>query len=239
VTDRFYLDILRRLVADGVVATSDRLLVACGGQVDRDTLVAAGFTDVVITNLDERMDVYNEYAPFEWRHEDAEALTAADDSVDWGVVHHGLHHCASPHRALAELLRVGRKGAIAFEARDSLVVRAGVRLGLVEEYEVTAVAANEGRWGGVRNGPIPNHVYRWTEREVRKTVQSLLPSHQHDIRFAYGLRLPADRLGQRSRMLHAAQAVAPVVERVAPRQGNEFAFIVTKNIRPQPWLREG
>jgi hypothetical protein len=118
------------------------------------------------------------------------------------------------------------------------VVRAGVRLRLVEEYEVTAVAANEGRWGGVRNGPVPNHVYRWTEREVRKTVQSLLPAHEHDVRFAYGLRLPTDRLG-RGWLVRAAEAAAPVVERVAPRQGNEFAFVIVKNVRPQPWLREG
>jgi hypothetical protein len=74
VTDRFYLDTLTRFIGEGVIAPADRFLVSCGGQVDHDTLLAAGFTDVVITNLDERMDVYNEYAPYEWRHEDAEAL---------------------------------------------------------------------------------------------------------------------------------------------------------------------
>ncbi len=236
-TGTFYGDTLTGLVAAGVVSPTDRLLVSCGGGVDRDTLVATGFTDVVITNLDERM-TGDEYAPYEWHRDDAEALSAEDDSVDWGLVHHGLHHCASPHRALGELLRVGRKGAIVFEARDSLVVRAGVRLGLVEEYEVTAVAANDGRWGGVSNGPVPNHVYRWTEREVRKTVRSLLPGYQHDIRFAYGLEVPAERLG-RTRVVRLAQALAPVAERLAPRQGNQFAFVVTKNVRPQPWLREG
>ena len=238
-TDRFYRDTLARLVRDGVASTDDRLLVACGGPVDRETLLAVGFHDVVITNLDERMGVYNEYAPFQWEHQDAEALTAADDSVDWGVVHHGLHHCASPHRALGELLRVGRRGAIVFEARDSLTVRAGVRLGLVEEYEVTAVAANDGRWGGVRNGPVPNHVYRWTEREVRKTVRSLLPGARHDIRFSYGLRVPVERLGEQRRTVRAATALAPIAARVAPRQGNEFAFVIRKNVEPQPWLREG
>ena len=239
VTDRFYLDTLARFVAEGVIAPTDRFLVSCGGPVDHDTLLAAGFADVVITNLDERMDVYNEYEPYEWHHEDAEALTAADDSVDWGLVHHGLHHCASPHRALGELLRVGRKGAIVFEARDSLVVRAGVRLGVVEEYEVTAVAANQGRWGGVRNGPVPNHVYRWTEREVRKTVRSLLPGApaRHPLRLRAA---PADRPagpepagaaggGRRRRSSSGWR----------PARATSSRFVVSKNVRPQPWLREG
>ena len=110
---------------------------------------------------------------------------------------------------------------------------------LVEEYEVTAVAANEGRWGGVRNGPVPNHVYRWTEREVRKTVRSLLPGDQHDIRFAYGLRAAGRPAGPEPAGAAGARPLAPVVERVAPRQGNEFAFVISKNVRPQPWLREG
>ena len=230
----FYRRTLARLVEQGTLSLTDEILVTCGGPVDRDTLADLGFTNAVITNLDERM-LGNEYAPYQWRREDAETLQQPDDSVDWGLVHHGLHHCASPHRAFAELLRVGRKGAIVFEARDSLTVRAATRLGLVEEYEVTAVAANQGRWGGVRNGPVPNHVYRWTEREVRKTVRSLMPTHDHDIRFSYAVRVPTERLGG-GRLVRAAELVAPIVEHIAPRQGNEFAFVVVKNVRPKPWL---
>ena len=76
VTDRFYLDTLARFVAEGVVAPDrsvPRRRAAARSTATRS--LAAGFTDVVITNLDERMDVYNEYAPYEWRHEDAEALS--------------------------------------------------------------------------------------------------------------------------------------------------------------------
>jgi hypothetical protein len=69
-------------------------------------------------------------------------------------------------------------------------------------------------------------------------VRSLLPGYEHDVRFAYGLRVPSDRLGDR-RVVRAAQALAPIAGRVARRQGNEFAFIVRKNVRPQPWVREG
>lgn len=239
-TDPFYRRTLTRLLGEGVASADDHIIVSCGGPVDRDTLVDVGFTNVVISNLDERM-IGDEYAPYAWDRQDAEALTWPDDSADWGLVHAGLHHCASPHRALGELLRVGRKGAIAFEARDSLLVRAGVRLRLVEAYEVTAVAANGGDFGGVRNGPVPNHVYRWTEREVCKTVRSFLPAHEHDIRFVYGVRVPTERLGTgwRGTLGRAAARAAPVVEKLAPRQGNEFAFIIRKNVRPQAWVRDG
>jgi hypothetical protein len=40
-------------------------------------------------------------------------------------------------------------------------------------------------------------------------------------------------------VVRAAEAAAPVLERVAPRQGNEFAFVIVKNVRRQPWMREG
>jgi hypothetical protein len=40
-------------------------------------------------------------------------------------------------------------------------------------------------------------------------------------------------------VVRVAEALAPIAERVAPKQGNEFAFVITKNVRPQPWLREG
>jgi hypothetical protein len=75
---------------------------------------------------------------------------------------------------------------------------------------------------------------------VRKTVQSLLPAHQHDIRFLYGLRVPTERLGAgwRGALGRTATKAAPVVAKVTPRQGNEFAFVVHKNVRPQPWLRD-
>ena len=193
----------------------------------------------MITNLDERM-TGDEYAPYAWHREDAEALSVGRRQRRLGPRAPGLHHCASPHRALGELLRVGRKGAIVFEARDSLVVRAGVRLGLVEEYEVTAVAANDGGWGGVRNGPVPNHVYRWTEREVRKTVRSLLPAYQHDIRFAYGLRragrapgptAPASVRRRQATGARSSNDWRPVRATSSPSSSR-------KNVRPQPWLRE-
>ena len=51
-------------------------------------------------------------------------------------------------------------------------MRVAQRLGVVDEYELTAVADNGLPAGGVRNSPVPNYVYRWTEREVEKTIAS-------------------------------------------------------------------
>lgn len=39
-------------------------------------------------------------------------------------------------------------------------------LGVALDYELPAVSENNFTHGGVENGPIPNYVYRWTEREV-------------------------------------------------------------------------
>ena len=35
------------------------------------------------------------------------------------------------------------------------------------------------RFGGQRNTPIPNYVYRWTRREVEKTVLAFAPVAKH------------------------------------------------------------
>ena len=49
-TDPFYRRTLIRLLDEGVASTDDRIVVTCAGPVDRDTLVEAGFTNVVIVH---------------------------------------------------------------------------------------------------------------------------------------------------------------------------------------------
>ncbi len=57
------------------------------------------------------------------------------------MVHAGLHHCGSPHRALLEMYRVARKAAVVFEARDSLMMRSAVALGFTNDFELEAVSS--------------------------------------------------------------------------------------------------
>jgi ubiquinone/menaquinone biosynthesis C-methylase UbiE len=238
----FYRRILRELLAEGIVDTGMSVLVSCGGSADRDALAAAGFTDVTITNVDSAGDD-GALAPFAWEHQDAEALSYGDQSFDVAVVSAGLHHCRSPHRALLELYRVARVAVVALESRDSALMRFGVRLGAVDEYELGAVAAHGLRAGGVENTSTPNFVYRWTEREVEKTIASFAPHARHRIRFFREFELPqalleADR-GARGRVLKLAGPVLTGITRVVPRQANLFAFVVEKPdpVRDlQPWM---
>ena len=144
-----------------------------------------GFRDVTLCNLDERLEL-DAFAPYGFRRENAETLSFEADSFDFALVHEGLHHCHSPHRALAELYRVARRGVVFFEPYDNLLTRVAVRLGFGQDYERAAVYYNDCRHGGVANGPVPNFVYRWTEREVRKAIHSLAPHGPHGFRFFHG-----------------------------------------------------
>ncbi|MGF1605960.1 MAG: methyltransferase domain-containing protein [Rhodothalassiaceae bacterium] len=238
--DSFYHRVLRRLVAEGRLDPTAATLVVAGGAFDAEVLADLGFTEATISNLDARPSeaVAERFA---WAQEDAEALSFADRSFDQVFVHAGLHHCASPHRALAEMYRVSARAVLVFEARDGLLMRLAVRLGLTDAYEVEAVIANDGRAGGVRNSAVPNHVYRWTEREVAKTVASLDPTGPPQIRYFYGLRLPIERLRMaraRHKLLAARllSAVRLVFTTVLPRQGNQFAFLIERPKQTWPWI---
>lgn len=238
----FYRHVLESLLEDGLLDRSMSVLVSCGGAADRDALRDAGFTNVTITNVDEAGDD-GSLAPFGWERQDAENLTYKDGSFDLAVVSAGLHHCRSPHRALLELYRVARVAAIAIESRDSSLMRLGVRLGAVDEYELAAVAAHGLRSGGVGNTSTPNFVYRWTEREVTKTVASFAPHLRHRIRFFREFELPdalieADR-GTRAALLRLARPIVAGVTRVLPSQANLFAFAIEKPDPArdlQPWM---
>lgn len=219
------------------------VLVSCGGSADRDALAGAGFTAVTITNVDSAGD-YGALAPFAWEHQDAEDLTYEDGSFDVAIVSAGLHHCHSPHRALLELYRVARVAAIALESRDSSLMRLAIRLGAVDEYELGAVAAHGLRAGGVANTSTPNYVYRWSEREVEKTVASFAPHARHRIRFFREFELPevlvASDRGARAKVLRFARPVVTGITRVLPNQANLFAFVIEKPRLPddlQPWMR--
>lgn len=240
--DAFYRRVLGDLLEDGLLRRDMSVLVVAGGSADRDAFHSLGFERVTISNLDE--DVAAEaLAPYDWAYQDAESLGYADGSFDLTVVSAGLHHCRSPHRALLELYRVARVAALALESRDSALMRLAVRLGAVDDYELAAVAAHGLRSGGVANTGVPNYVYRWTEREVEKTVASFAPHVRHRIRFFREFELPETLLeldrGPRASLLRLAAPVVSALTRALPSQANLFGFAIEKPDPArdlQPWM---
>jgi SAM-dependent methyltransferase len=233
----FYSHVVRTLTRDRLMQPTDKVLVVCGGEYDAETLRSCGFQDVTISNLDERSQ---DFGSFAWAKGDAECLQLEDASFDWTIVHGGLHHCASPHRALLEMYRVARKGVLAMEARDSWLMRLGVLLRMTPEYELEAVVLSGYALGGVRNSAVPNYIYRWTEREVRKTIESAYPQNEQDIRFFYWLLLPERRLrmsGPIKKLLAWALGLGALcIQRLFPKQGNRFGFAILKTGRFKPWI---
>lgn len=239
----FYSHTLSTLLSRGEISLDDSVLVTCGGPVDRDAFLSLDFKKVTITNVDEQFapDVF---APYSWEFQNAESLTHSDSSFDFVVSHSGLHHCRSPHRALLEMYRVGRKGILVFEPRDSILLRLGVRLGLGQDYELAAVVCNEARCGGVTNSVVPNYVYRWTRREVEKAICSYAPETKHRIDYFYALRVPTAALSLQGRRLHRYLAnllgLFAGLAHAFPFIANNIAFFVAKPEVPrdlQPWLR--
>jgi len=224
-----------------IPAKTDSILVVGGGANDEQVFRALRYQSITYTNTasaSARVCLVSSALA----NADAESLPYADNAFDYAVVHAVLHHCASPHRALLELYRVARKAAIFFEARDSFTMRLVELIGLANPYEVSAVAANGGMAGGVRDTAVPNYVYRWTEREVEKTIASYAPFAKHSFQYAYGYGTPCESSGGRGiRRLVRQGLLAGYRTFVAlvPSQRNLFACRIEKPQLPrdlQPWL---
>jgi SAM-dependent methyltransferase len=240
--EEFYVRIVRKRIQSKAAS----ILVCGGGSLDKEVFEALGFVNVTICNLDTRVGT-NDFAPFQWKFENAENLSFPNNHFDYVVIHAAIHHASSPHRVLTEMYRVCRKGVLAFEARDSMLMRLMEKLQLAQVYEPTAVYMNDCKFGGVNNTEIPNFIYRWTEREIEKTVQSYSPLYKHKILYSYGTALPCTPELEKGATLKkiVIKALRPVYwlfSRVFVRQQNQFAFFIEKSegLAPLfPWLTRG
>jgi ubiquinone/menaquinone biosynthesis C-methylase UbiE len=219
------------------------ILVVGGGDTDYEVLRGLGYTNVVISNLDSRLSG-DEFAPYQWSFQKAEELSYAEAEFDFVLVHAALHHCESPHRALLEMYRVAKIGLIAFESRDSLLMQFLVKISLTPDYEDIAVYYNDGKFGGVNNTEIPNYIYRWTEREIEKTISSYAPFAKHYFLYQYGNDVPASAIMERKSLkkiiILLVKPFYQVFVILFPKQQNLFAFCVKKPTLPNDlyqWLQ--
>jgi ubiquinone/menaquinone biosynthesis C-methylase UbiE len=105
-----------------------------------------------------------------------------NNSYDYVVVHASIHHASKPHNILLEMYRIAKHGVLIIESNDSLVMRLSVKLNFSEDFEKSALSQNV---GGVDGSNVPNYVYRWTEREVKKLFYSYQPDKKINIIFNY------------------------------------------------------
>ncbi len=222
------------------------ILIVGAEQNDVDLFLARGFANVTLLNLQSAPVTM----PAGWKFVvgNGQSLPFADESFDAVVAHATLHHGRSPHGILLEMYRTSIKTTIFIEARDSLLMKAVERCGLTQSYEVTAVHYNGGTSGGVDDTAVPNYVYRWTEREVEKTIASYAPHCNHAFDYRYGLDLPQTpavlmHAPLRTAFIRAIRPLSWLLGVLLPRQQNLFAAQIQKkqgDMQLKPWLcREG
>lgn len=237
---RLYAAILRRLLADGAIDREDRVLVQFAGEFDQSVARELGLTDCTFSNL----------APDSPSSRlaggtsgDAHAMDVPDESFDHVIGHAGLHHCSRPHQALHEMYRIARRTVVVVENQDSPLMRLACRLGLAGVYEHDAVRDGGGVTGGVDGSGTPNYVYRWTRREVVKTVSAFDPAWQVPVEFHSQWLIGSDRALTPSMrgMVGGREGVIAAMNLglngVARRQGNIFGFTIRKDLAMhQPWM---
>jgi hypothetical protein len=201
--------LLRALQQKGTIELSDSIIVVAAHFAEDELLRELGFTNVILTNI-QPLEGKLSY-PF--RVQNAMRLEYDDNAFKLGIVLNSLHHMSKPHLALTELYRVAAKGVLGLEANDSLFMRLLVRFGLTTDYELSI--------DGTDN---PNYIYRWTEREIEKTINSFQPHSFTKIRYFYSFHLPMSGF---SRVLGIIFYPLLVLLRFA-KQTNTFGFFVQK-----------
>ncbi len=176
--EKFYINQINKYIKK----KNSKILVLGAGKLDNQIFNKLDYTNVTFTNIENSEEENLNY--FSNIHD----IKLNDNSYDYCVAHACIHHSSKPHLAILELYRVCSEGSLIIEANDSLLSRLACRLGLSEEYELSAVKKNK-TTGGVDNTNIPNYVYRWTEREILKLMKSYRPDVKHKIKFDYGYQI--------------------------------------------------
>ncbi len=240
-TTRF--EFYKKTIEMWVIDKEASILIIGGGETDRRIFTDLGFKSVVISNVGSEL-LKDDFKPYTWSFQNVENLTYGEAEFDFVIVHATLHHCQSPHRALLEMYRVAKTSVIAFESRDSLLIKLLEKINLTPSYEHMAVYANNGQFGGVNNSNIPNYIFRWTEREIEKTINTYCPQLKHSFAYNYANHFPLSlRLERNAEFrIFIAQTAQPFYKIFAwlfKRQQNLFAFRVDKPTNPndlQEWL---
>jgi len=240
----WYFDIVLNMINGFVSATIDKLLdrnilrredeILIIGDTENDSKLffEKKFQHVTISNIDKEK-VVGITQSYSFSEQNFNNLTFPDKSFDFVFVSASLHHSSRPHQALLEMYRVARKGIIAIESRDSWIMKL-INMFNISVYEFgPLLKINK---DGVDGSGVPNFVYRWTEREFIKTLQSFNPTGRHRFLFFYWPEKP-------QKCNYVCRVAFPIFKTVSflfPKISNGIAMVA---IKPGPkelhsWLKE-
>jgi len=233
-----YSKMLKDLLEKKQISIHSSVLVVAGGPNDIKTLEHFGFNNLTITNIAIHPGI-KPHSLFKYSEADLNDLKFSNSSYDWVMVSAALHHLYSPHKGLCEILRVAKEGVLVIESRDNFLSRLSVKFKLGLEYELDALLTDG--TGGVNNSHIPNFIYRWTKREVKKTVNSFLPETINGFHFYQNFEIPYARVKREKNILKKVIfriALVPLMllKIFLPSQANEFGFVILKSTNLRPWL---
>jgi SAM-dependent methyltransferase len=170
----FYKNNLNQFIKD----KNSRILVIGSGELDKIIFQELGYKNFTLSNINNNDNI------LDCIHQNSYNLNISDEEYDYCVAHACIHHSSKPHNSLLEMYRVSKKGILIIEANDSLIIRIACKLGISEDYEISAIKKNV-NFGGVDNTGVPNYVFRWTEKEIFKLFNSYKPEIEHNIIFNY------------------------------------------------------
>ena len=168
----FYCKIIKKYLKNKIKNT---ILVLGAGNLDKEILKK--YSNTFFTNINAQNEKMIKNGIL------MQNLPYNNNSYDYVITNASIHHCSRPHAAILEMLRVAKYGVIFIESHDCLLTKLSCKLGFSEIYEYSAVESDA--HGGVDNTNIPNFVYRWTEREVIKLINSYKPLNKYKIYFDY------------------------------------------------------
>ena len=226
---KFYKKNLKEFIPD----INASILVCGAGISDSKVFEMLSYKNVTMSGMDLREGITGRFKQLQ---ENAEALSFEDNTFDFCVMHASVHHTRLPHKVITELYRVSSKGFLVIEGRDSLFMRLTQYIGLTEEYEVKGNFPGS----GVNGTDIPNYIFRWTEKEIIKTIKCYEPRFKHRFAFRYGSYYP-DGAGKSTWKRGIIKILYPlywILKSIFPKQQNRFAFFVYKpdDKHLLPWL---
>ena len=164
----------------------DKSILVLGASIDEASLFnKLQFKRVTLSNIDlAQLKGAEKYKSKKIKIDFRNLFKIKNNSYDYVVVHASIHHTSRPHNILLEMYRIAKHGILIVESNDSFVMRLSVKLNFSEDFEKSAL--NENTYvGGVDGSNIPNYVYRWTEREIKKLFYSYQPDKKINIIFNY------------------------------------------------------